>query len=429
MIDCPYYESFYDTILTKGGAIMKATGLIVEYNPFHNGHLHHLEQAKVKTNADCLIACMSGNFLQRGEPALVDKFHRAKMAIDQGVDLVIELPYLYAVQHSDLFSLGAVKILNELTVDYLIFGSEAGEIDSFQSLFHTYMQNKDTFNTQLKKKLAEGLSFPKANQQAFELFSVDKETDMVDLTKPNNILGFSYLKAIAETNSSIKIDTIARKQSDYHDETLTTPIASATSIRKTIKEQNKLSAPTNLALPINSHQYLESYKKSAGIWHSWEAYFPFLQFRVLTESKEELAQIQGVDEGLEYALIQSAHKARSFTEWIDLLKSKRYTYTRLQRMFVHLLTNTSKDTISRLHQQESIVCMRLLGMSEQGKRYLNHTKKIRSAPVYTQLRKELPDLMKLDERATDIYYLPIALDKRQKLRAQEFSAPYYKKSR
>lgn len=402
---------------------MKATGLIVEYNPFHNGHLYHIEQAKHKSNADCVIACMSGNFLQRGEPALVDKFSRAKMAIDQGVDLVIELPYLYAVQHSDIFSYGAVKLLNQLAVDTIIFGSEAGVMEPFHATFRNFKQHESAFNQALKVALADGKSFPKASQLAFAMIN-DASKESLDLNQPNNILGFSYLKAIEEINPSIKLDTLARKQNNYHDVQLTTPFASATSIRTKITTEERLLDASRLALPLRSHQYLQTYKEQAGIWHTWENYFPFLQYRVISESAASLALVHGVDEGLEHRLKRTATQVTSFSEWLELLKTKRYTYTRLQRMFVHLLTHTTKAIVNQLNQKDQPVAIRLLAMSEQGQRYLNSTKKTRTVPIYPKLSKNIPDLLKLDERASDVYYLPLTPARRNKLRKQEIAAPY-----
>ncbi|GGM20500.1 UPF0348 protein YlbM [Paraliobacillus quinghaiensis] len=403
---------------------MQACGIIVEYNPFHYGHQHHLKKAKEISGATCIIACMSGNFLQRGEPAIIDKFKRTQMAIDQGVDIVIELPYAHTVQHSDQFAYGAVNLLNELGVSSICFGSEQGDISSFFKSYQAYQENKEDFDSTLKQELALGKSFPLASNVAFEAIGLGHTNNSLDLSKPNNILGFSYVKSIHAIDPSIKAITIKRLQSSYHDQTITSPYASATSIRHELIKQQAFTATVSPTLPASSKHYLETYKHETGIWHTWEAYFSLLQYRVLTMSAEELQMIHGVDEGFEHRLKRTAKDVMSFQEWIDILKTKRYTQTRIQRMFVHLLTNTSKAAIHSIQVDKKAPYIRLLGMSQQGKDYLNQTKKNRTVPIMTQLNRNIPMMMTLDERATDAYYAVIPRHLRKQLRMQEFQPPY-----
>lgn len=403
---------------------MHACGVVVEYNPFHYGHLYHLQESKRISHADCMIAVMSGNFLQRGEPAIVDKFARTKMAIDQGVDIVIELPYSYAVQHSDLFSFGAIQLLNALQVSSICFGSEEGSIDSFKNTFEHYQNHEELFKETIKQSLSLGYAYPVANNQAFKAINVDK-ADSIDITKPNNILGLSYLKAIKAVNSTITPFTIKRKQSDYHEQQIKQPYASATSIRKHLLQTNIIDTTVKDVLSDSTIQQLEFYQKTAGIWHTWECYFPLLQYRVLTTDHKVLSLIQGVDEGIEHRLIKTAKKATSFDHWMSLLKTKRYTQARLQRIFTHILTNTMKDDIQMI-QQHPLSTIRLLGMSKQGKAYLHHTKKQRDTPIITQFKKPSSLLMKVEERATDAYYSILNPEVRKQLRHQEFQAPYQK---
>ncbi|MFB1051917.1 nucleotidyltransferase [Paraliobacillus sp. JSM ZJ581] len=404
---------------------MHACGLVVEYNPFHHGHYYHLQMAKKQTSADCIIAVMSGNFLQRGEPAITDKFSRAKMAIDQGVDIVIELPYSNVVQHSDLFSLGAVQILNEMLVSSICFGSENGDITAFQRAFDRYKQNQLLFNKTLKDELSLGNSFPTANNKAFQKIGM-ADTNELDLMQPNNILGFSYLKAIEKVNPTMQPFTIQRKQSDYHDQHITKPFASATSIRNMLLTNGVMDQTINETLSQNSIAYLNAYKQTTGIWHTWENYFSLLQYRVLTMSKESLKNIHGIDEGIENRMTRTAKEATSFKEWMQLLKTKRYTQTRLQRIFTHILTNTTKQSINEI-QQVPFSYIRLLGLSEQGKAYLNQTKKDRAIPLLTQFKKQSSLMMAMEERVTDAYYAILSPNIRKKMRKQELEPPYQKK--
>ncbi|CQR47806.1 hypothetical protein BN1058_02136 [Paraliobacillus sp. PM-2] len=403
---------------------MQACGLVVEYNPFHHGHYYHLQKAKKISGADCIIAVMSGNFLQRGEPAIIDKFSRTKMAIDQGIDIVIELPYFSVVQHSDLFSYGAIHILNELLVSSICFGSEDGDITTFQRSFNHYKVNQSLFNNTLKHELSLGKSFPVANNKAFKKIGMDN-TNQLDLMQPNNILGFGYLKAIETINPNIQPFTIQRKQSNYHDKNITKPFASATSIRDTLLSNGVTNQTISETLPERSIAHLTEYKQKTGIWHTWEEYFSLLQYRVLTMDKEVLKNIHGVDEGIENRIIRTAKEATNFNEWIQLLKTKRYTQTRLQRIFTHILTNTSKQSVKKM-QQMPYPYMRLLGLSEQGKQYLNHTKKERTIPLFTQFKNHSSLMMTMEERVTNAYYAVLTPAIRSEMRKQEFKPPYQK---
>src|SRR5699024_7707972 len=272
---------------------------IVEYNPFHNGHAYHIEAARKKSAADCIVAVMSGNFLQRGEPAMIDKYTRAKAALQSGVDLIIELPYLYAVQNSDIFARGAVYLLHEAGVSSICFGSESGIIDHFKDSYRAVKRNEFAYKTELKARLSEGLSFPEASRHAYASIGVSSGAD---LTKPNNILGFSYMKAIYDQNLPIEPLTIGRKNNQFHDTTITGNITSATSIRKQLlKEDNPLSSIKH-TIPEVTRSGLHQYKQTTGKWHEWELYFPLIHYRVLTMSETELRQIHGIDEGIEHRI-------------------------------------------------------------------------------------------------------------------------------
>lgn len=396
---------------------MKATGLIVEYNPFHNGHQYHIDEARKHTGADCLIAVMSGTFLQRGEPAIIDKFHRTKAALSSGVDIVLELPYAYAVQSSRYFAKGAVLSLYALHVSAICFGSESGKIAPFYDGIRKLNANEKQYNETVQSYIKQGLSFPAASDKAYKEIGIEE----IDLFQPNNILGFSYVRTIIENNLPMEATTIKRKSNHFHDETITGKIASATSIRKELKKDT-ISDQLNETIPAQTKIQLERYKEKAGLWHDWEAYFPYLYYRITTMTAEQLANIHGVDEGLETRIKNAIHHARSFSDLMDRVKTKRYTQVRLQRMFVHILTNTTKKQIEPFIQANRVPYIRLLGMTETGRAYLNKIKKTIETPIISNLNKQHDEIY-LDERALQTYYSILPIEKRNELHKQEFQLP------
>jgi len=358
---------------------MKAVGIIVEYNPFHNGHLHHLKETISHTGADCVIAVMSGNFLQRGEPAVVSKWARTRMALAAGIDIVIELPYSFAVQAAQDFAAGAIYLLDAIQCKEICFGSESGEIRYFIEAVQELKNREDEFNSYVREALQTGVSYAKANAHAYQGIQLG----VLDLSKPNNILGFHYVKSIFEQNSKMVPKTIKRIAAGYHDESIAHPsIASATSLRKILEGSIANIIKISEYIPSYTKQILSEYYASYGTLHQWDNYFPLLKYRILTMDHCDLQNIADVDEGLEYRLKEAIVESKSFREFIELVKTKRYTWTRLQRTCAHILTNFTK------RQKEAckdITYIRLLGMSENGRSYLNNIKKQLSLPVLSKV--------------------------------------------
>ncbi|MHA6251397.1 nucleotidyltransferase [Oceanobacillus sp. CAU 1775] len=401
---------------------MRTCGLIVEYNPFHNGHAYHNEKAKEISQADCVIAVMSGNFLQRGEPAIIDKFFRAKAALLAGVDIVLELPYTFAVQHSNHFAYGAVHTLDKIGVSSICFGSESGEIKPFIDSYYQMKDKKEIYESELKLQLDKGLSFPEASMHAYQEIGLTNEA--FDLSQPNNVLGFSYVKTILDSDLNIEALTIKRQNNHYHDSEITNRIASATSIRKEILESHILTEKAIAALPESTIMQMDSYKEETSLWHEWEQYFPLLHYRVQIMSPEELREIHGMVEGLEFRVKRTAKTVKNMNEWITAIKTKRYTWTRIQRMFVHLLTNTkTKDISPFLDEEIQIPYIRLLGMTKNGREFLNQQKKDIEVPLITSLSKHMHPMLQLEEKATSAYYSILPPEERIKAMNRELRGP------
>lgn len=398
---------------------MRSTGVVVEYNPFHNGHLYHLVESRRITQADVMIAVMSGNFLQRGEPALVSKWARTNMALKSGVDIVIELPYSFAVQKADTFAFGAVSLLNGLKCNSICFGSESGEFQPFLETFNLLNQNKVKYEESVRSFMKTGMSYPSAYAAAYKGLGPDSTT--VDLSKPNNILGYHYLSAAAQINDQLELFTIGRKNTDYHDVAFTNEsIASATAIRKSLHQHLNLDK-IQPYIPETTLSELKDYRKVYGQFHQWEQYWPILQYRLMTMEPEELRQIYDMEEGIENRLKKAALSTDSFHAFMGAVKTKRYTWTRLQRICVHVLTNTKKSTIQSLNKNPQYA--RLLGMNSKGRGYLSHIKKEMSLPLVSRVSAYPAELLALDIKASNVYAHVLPEPNRSKLLAMEYGQP------
>ncbi|ALC80953.1 nucleotidyltransferase [Bacillus gobiensis] len=400
---------------------MKAAGLVVEYNPFHNGHAYHLKEAIAQTESEVAIATMSGSFLQRGEPAIVSKISRTRMALQNGVDIIVELPYVYAVQKAETFAEGAVSILSSLGCDSLFFGSESGNIRSFLEAASQYNTNRSHIDQLAQSFLKEGNSYPKAMSLALKGAFCSKQP--LDLSKPNNILGFHYVKAIVDKKLGMKPATSKRISAEFHDPLLPSRnagIASATSIRKELlgSLQTKSSEPY---LPKASVSELGAYYHSYQIWHTLESYFPFLKYRLNSMTKQDLQKIYEVEEGLENRIFKAIKHAHSFQEYMETLKTKRYTWTRLQRMTVHILTNTTKKDVENALFESTVPCIRLLGFSLKGKEYLSAIKKDSKSTVVSKASSVSHPSLELDLKASRVYGAAISEPMQSRFSKEEFS--------
>lgn len=411
---------------------MRTVGLIVEYNPFHNGHLYHLKQALETTGASYSIAVMSGNFIQRGEPAIVNKWARARMALAAGVDLVIELPFAYAVNSARNFADGAVRLLDATgVVDYLCFGSEAGTLSLLAPIAKIAHKEPGPFKKILKAELDKGNTFAKAQATALaatyttytsDNLQIDSKTLETLLSTPNNILALEYLRALLEINSSIEPKTIQRIGAGYHDPLKPgSQIASATSIRKEFMAQPLDKALENIkrAVPDATFKILEE-QFSLGKGPVLLKHFNKIVLALIRRATpEDLRQIPDISEGLENRLKKSALTATCIETLISQAKTKRYTWTRLQRALMQYLINYTSLDATIFSHAGGPQYLRILGFSEKGKDLLSLIKERTRLPIITRPAEHFkssmvePDpqnyaisrMLQLDILSSDIYQL------------------------
>jgi predicted nucleotidyltransferase len=388
---------------------MRTVGLIVEYNPLHYGHVHHFRESLAVSGADAAIAVMSGHFLQRGEPALLNKWARAETALRMGVDLVLELPVAFAPQPAEWFAYGAVSALDATgVVDCLCFGSESGEIGWLQSLAKILHREPEVFTVRVKQRLKTGISYPAAYSQAVAEFVPGLPDG--EIAKPNNSLGLHYLIALERLGSSIVPLTIARQKADYHQQDITDRrIASATAIRKLLFEQG---TPSGISpyVPETTLRVLENEWKAGRAPVRWESFFQPLMAQLINRSAEELAQTAEVTEGLQHRIKQALPALdpsgpEPVEQLINLLKTKRYTRTKLQRTLLRILLGHAQTDVDRERLRRGVPYLRVLGFSSRGRELLKKMKTTAKVPIVMKVTKTDSPLMELDIRATSIYAL------------------------
>ncbi len=373
---------------------METVGIICEYNPFHNGHLYHINEVKKRYPNATIVLIMSGNFTQRGHISILNKWDKTKIALYYGVDLVIELPFVFATQSADIFAKGSIALLKALHVDKLVFGSESDAVENLIKLANIQLYNTQ-YDILVKQYLDTGINYPSAMSKA--LFDVTGKT----ITAPNDLLGLSYVKEIIRQGANIEAITIERTN-QFHDIALTSNIVSASAIRNALKEQKEI----DQYIPEKTQEYL----KTQAIH---EDYFPLIQYKIITEPNT-LSQIQTVDEGLQTRLIEQLSDSYSLEDFIKRVKTKRYTYNKLMRMSCHLLCNFTKEEAKR---NTEIRYIRVLGMSKLGQLYLNQQKKQIALPIITACNQIKDEMLDIEYRTSCIY----SMIQKQDTRKQEFS--------
>lgn len=364
---------------------MKVVGLITEYNPFHNGHRLHLQEAKRITKADKVVVVMSGNFVQRGTPALIDKYQRTRFALEEGADVIIELPTCYATASAEGFALGAVSLLQHIQViDDLCFGSESGDIEGLNTIAKLFLHESQEFKEELTLHLRSGLTYPAARHRAFMTCYPDVNSDISSLlSSPNNILGIEYLKAINLINSSIIPYTITRQISGYHDTELNHPITSATAIRKSLKDKNPISVLFE-HVPESVYTILEKeHLHSSPIFE--DDFSEILQYKLMLESYESLLQYQDMSDAIARRILQYNNDLLSFSNMALALKTRDITLTRVNRSLLHILLDMKKDSYDLFNNQGYTQYARLLGFRKESSSLIRKMQDNSTIPIITKL--------------------------------------------
>ena len=380
---------------------MNITGIITEYNPFHNGHLYHLTEAKKNTNCDAVICIMSGNFVQRGGPAIVDKWQRTEMALNNGVDLVIELPTYYAVSSAEFFAKGAVSILNNLgVVNNLFFGSECGDVNKLTTIAKTLVDEDSKLKYIIKENLAKGETFAKAREKALISYLNNEDLNEI-LTSSNNILGIEYIKSILRMNSNIKPFTLKREGSNYNDKILSNSFSSATSIREMLKQKASIESLKD-SIPKESYEVLNNLYDDSYPFVFDEDMFKFIKYKLQTNCIN-FNNLYEIIEGLENKLLKEISSSNSYEEFILNIKSKRYTYSKISRILTHIYIGLDSDSFLNIDDTNNLYA-RVLGFNKKGREILSLIKRNSSIPLITKIPRFSDNpLLKLDIQATAAY--------------------------
>ena len=390
---------------------MKVTGLITEYNPFHNGHLYHIEKAKELTGADYIIAVMSGNFVQRGTPAIISRQLRTRMALLGGVDLVLELPVNYATASAELFAQGGISVLDGLgVVDSICFGSECGDSKILMDIAEVLIKEPKWYQTALKENLKNGMTYPAARAAALPEYTWV-------LAEPNNILGIEYCKALLRQNSSMLPVSVLRRGSGYHDTTLDGTYASASAIRENLYSSKKNDIQKNI--PLSVFPILEKELQENGTISENEFSQLLLYKLLLLKTPEELLVYADMSEELANRIFKQRYRFLSFSQFADLLKTKELTRTRINRALLHFLLDIRKELPEAAYG-------RILGFKKSSAELLTKIKQQKKIPLIsrpadaeTLLNKKQQILFSKSAESDCIYEL-IAAQKQNRLPVHEF---------
>ena len=352
---------------------MNVIGIIAEYNPFHNGHLYQINKIKEMYKDSLIIVILNGNYTERGDFSIIDKWDKAKILLNHNVDLVIELPLFYGINNADIFSKGSLEILNDLKIDTLVFGTERDNLDDFYKLIEC--KKTDKYNNLLKEYLSLGYSYPASSYNAL------KDITNIKINTPNDILAMSYIEEIINNNYSINPVSIKRNN-DYHSKELK-EISSATSIRDALKNNLDISK----SVPKDVLKYIRNI--------SFDDYFNLLKYKII--STDDLTIYHDVKEGIDVRIKKYIYESSSVDELIFKVKNKRFTYNRIKRILLYILLDIKKDIKVNNY-------IRPIGFNDKGIKYLNKIKKELSLPLISNY-SDNKELLNLEYKANSIYYL------------------------
>lgn len=374
---------------------MKITGLITEYNPFHNGHRYHLQKAKELTDADAIIVVMSGDYVQRGEPAVMPKYLRTQAALEAGASVVLELPVCYATGSAEYFARGAIALLDSLgCVDAVCFGSECGDIEILENIAEVFLEEPERYRVALQEYLKEGKSFPVAREQALMKYwneteeNLDKYEEV--LKNPNNILGIEYIKAMKLKKSRMKACTIQRIVAGYHDENLANvdskeKISSASAIRKNILAEDTCES-VQKHVPENAmYLYEKYYKKRYPV--VLDDFSLLLKYRLLSEDRESLKRYADMSDELAGRILNHLDDYRTVTGFCEKLKTREMTYTRISRSLLHVLLNITSQEMEEYKRMGDCFYARILGFQKEQTEILGIMKRKSRVPLVTKISR------------------------------------------
>lgn len=407
---------------------MKVNGIIAEYNPFHNGHKYHIEDAKKRTGADYTIVVMSGNFVQRGTPALLDKYTRTRMALSGGADLVLELPICCSISSAEYFATGAVALLDKLgLVDHLCFGSESGELAPLQKIAHILANEPEEYSEKLRSNLKMGYSYPNARAWALIQYAPSLSMDKDTLSSPNNILGIEYLKALERRKSSMLPDTTLRMGADYRDKRLGENPCSALALRQAILGGQDIDFLKEEMPDEAYHIMAESLQNAEPVVAN--DFSLQLHYKLLLEKSKGYCEYLDVSPDLSDRIRKKLGDFRSYLDFCDHLKSKDMTYVRISRCLLHILLNLDNASMEAVKAADYAPYARVLGFRRDASPLLSAMKEKASIPIITKLadaQKQLDEsalfILQKELCMNDIYLSAAAIKTGQPM-ANDYSTP------
>ena len=389
----------------------RVLGIIAEYNPFHNGHLYHIKESIEQCGANYVVCVISGNFVQRGNTSIIDKWTKTKMALCNGVDLVLELPTIYSTSSAENFADGAIKILDSLgVVDTISFGMEAKDIATLNNIANVLYQEPKEYVTMLNHELSRGISFPKARENALMMYLNDIKRYANVLIGANNILAIEYLKTLKKLKSQLMPIGVKREKVLYHDEMIVDDFASATAIRKMIV--NRQFDDIRKVIPRTSYILLAQELKKGHYVLDLSNFQKEILYILRKMTVEEIKELPDVTEGLENAIKNAADSCNNIIDLVNMIKSKRYTQTRIQRILVYALLGINKKMMET--SKKIVPYTRILGYTEKGKHLISEImQKNPKLNLVTSVKKfleenknrNLKDMLQTDIYATNVYTL------------------------
>lgn len=371
---------------------MKSCGIIAEYNPFHNGHRFQLDAARKASCADVMVVSMSGNFTQRGEPAIFDKWQRAKEALLNGADLVLEQSVRGSAQATDLFARAGIRLLQQVGCDYISFGVEEGSSEDFSQLASTLVAQEGEIEANFKMLRNDGRPYAAQMTEAIER-TIGKTA--IQLSAPNTQLALAYLKENAKLQQKMQAIAIKREGSGHNElDGNERKQASGTQIRSLLLARHY----DNLSYWVPNAQSLMQEQPV-----SWENYWPYLKYQIMLLDMEKLRGIYQMEEGIEYRLKKFVTEASSFSEFIQLVKNKRWTWVRLQRLCLYILLGLTRSDMTDYFTHVPVV--RVLGFSQAGRMYLNEMKKNDEIKIITNINKDTAEKLAIEIQSDAIYAL------------------------